>query len=308
MQIIRSVTDFPSIPENTSVAIGNFDGVHLGHQKILGVLTDEAKKKDFLPVVLTFSPHPKKIVGRGEIHMIQSLDQRLREIGRFPIHEVFVLKFDSELASRTAQDFLENFVLKPLKAKEIIVGENFCFGRNREGCTRTLFSLSQDLGFSVCSISPVSVDQTVVSSSRIRKLLWEGEVDIAAALLGRSYEIEGEVIKGRSRGKTLGFPTANIQTTNEITPEGVFLSEVIFKGNTFPSLTNIGVSPTFHQKDRNIETYILDFSEDLYGEKILIRFMKKVRDEVQFDSPEALSDQIQKDIKVAEAYFLSQKS
>jgi riboflavin kinase/FMN adenylyltransferase len=133
-------------------------------------------------------------------------------------------------------------------------------------------------------------------------------MDKAAALLGRAYEIEGEVIRGRSRGKLLGFPTANIQTTNEITPEGVFLSEVIFNGNTFPSLTNIGVCPTFQQKDRNIETYILHFSEDLYGEKILIRFLKKVRDEIRFDSPEALSDQIQKDIKVAEAYFSSRKA
>ncbi len=308
MPIIKNATDFPPIPEETSVAIGNFDGVHLGHQKILRVLTDEAKKKDLLPVVLTFSPHPKKVVGKGEIHMIQSLGQRLREIRRFPIHEVFLLNFDRELADRTAQDFIENFVLKPLKAKEIIVGENFCFGRNREGCTRTLFSLAQDLGFVVCSIPPVSLENTVVSSSRIRELLWEGEMDKATALLGRAYEIEGEVIRGRSRGKRLGFPTANIQTTNEITPEGVFLSEVFFNGDSFPSLTNIGTCPTFNQKDRNIETYILHFDKNLYGEKIRIRFLKKVRDEVQFASPEALSDQIQKDIKLAEAYFSSRKA
>ncbi len=308
MQIIKSVTDFPFIPKNTSVAIGNFDGVHLGHQKILRVLTDEAKKKDLLPVVLTFSPHPKKVVGKGEIHMIQSQHQRLKEIGRFPIHEVFLLNFDRDLANRSAQDFLENFVLNPLKAQEIIVGENFCFGRNREGCTRTLFTLAHDLGFSVCSIPPVSVDGTVVSSSKIRELLWDGEMERAAALLGRSYEIDGEVIKGQSRGKTLGFPTANIQTSNEITPEGVFLSEVLFKGKSFPSLTNIGVCPTFHQKDRNIETYILHFAKDLYGEKICIRFLKKIRDEKQFDSPEALGDQIQKDIQVAEAYFSSRKA
>jgi riboflavin kinase/FMN adenylyltransferase len=305
MRIIRNATDYPILSRNTSVAIGNFDGVHLGHQKILGTLIDQAKKNALLPVVLTFSPHPKKVVGKGKIHMIQSLDQRMRAIGRFPIHEVFILHFDRKLANRTAQDFLENLVLKPLKAKEIIVGENFCFGRDREGCTQTLLTLARNLAFSVYSIPPVSADGDVVSSTKIRELLWAGDIEKAAILLGRFYEIEGKVIKGKSRGKTLGFPTANIQTSNEIIPEGVFLSEVFFDGNTFPSLTNIGICPTFHQEDRNIETYILNFDADLYGKKILIRFLKKVRDEIRFDSPDALSDQIQKDIKAAETFFSS---
>lgn len=305
MQIIKNALDFPTLPKKTSVAIGNFDGVHLGHQKILRVLTEEAKTKDLLPTVLTFSPHPKKVVGKGQIHLLQSMEQRLREIKRFPVHKVFLLHFNRELAKRTAQDFLENFVLKPLKAQEIIVGENFCFGRNREGCTDMLLKLAERLGFNVYSVPPVSVGGTVVSSSNIRKLLWKGEIEQAADMLGRFYEIEGEVVKGKSRGKTLGFPTANIQTPNEITPEGVFISEVCFDGKNYPSLTNVGMCPTFHQKDRNIETYILHFDAYLYGKKILIRFLKKVRDEVRFDSPDALSDQIQRDIKVAEAYFSS---
>ena len=305
MRIVKNAVDFPSFPKKTSVAIGNFDGVHLGHQKILRVLTEEAETKDLLPIVLTFSPHPKKVVGKGQIHLLQSLDQRLREIRRFPVYEVFLLHFNKQLANMSAQGFLENIVLKPLRAQEIIVGENFCFGRNREGCTDLLLKLAERLGFEVCSIPPVSVGGTVVSSSNIRKLLREGEVEQAAALLGRSYEIEGEVVKGKSRGKTLGFPTANIRTSNEITPKGVFISEVFFDGKSYPSLTNVGICPTFHQKDRNIETYILHFDANLYGEKILIRFLKKVRDEVQFDSPDALSEQIQRDIKIAEAYFSS---
>jgi len=303
MKVIKNGKDFPSFPKNTSVAIGNFDGLHLGHQKILNVLLEEAEKKNILPVVLTFSPHPKKVVGKGQIYMLQSLDQRLREIGRFPIYATFILNFDKKLANRSAQDFLENLVLKPLKAQEIIVGENFCFGRNREGCTATLKKLAPKLGFDVCSVPPVSVDGIVVSSSNIRKLLWEGEVEKAAIQLGRFYEIEGEVIKGRSRGKQLGFPTANIKTPNEITPDGVFLSQVTIHGADYPSLTNIGTCPTFQQKGRNIETYILFFDSDLYGKKIHIRFLKKVRDEIHFDSPEELSDQIQRDIHSAEVYF-----
>lgn len=307
MQIIKNFTNYPTFPKNTSVAIGNFDGVHLGHQKILRILTDEAEKKGLLPVVLTFSPHPIKVVGKGQIHMLQSLDQRLREIGLFPIHTALILNFDRKLANRTAQDFLENIVLKLIRAQEIIVGENFCFGRNREGCTDTLKKLAQKLSFYVRSIPPVSVGGTVVSSSNIRKLLWEGEIEKAATFLGRYYEIEGEVIKGKSRGKTLGFPTANIQPLNDITPEGVFLSEVCFEGKNYPSLTNIGTCPTFHQNDRNIETYILHFDADIYGKTIRIRFLKKVRDEINFDSPEALSHQIQEDIQAAEAFFSSRK-
>lgn len=308
MQIIKDVTDFPSFPNNTSVAIGNFDGVHLGHQKILRVLTDEAKSKGLLPVVLTFSPHPKKVVGKGQIHMLQSLDQRLREIGRFPIHATLLLKFDKKLANRTAQDFLENMVLKPLRAQEIIVGENFCFGRNREGCTDTLFKLAQKLNFYVRSIPPIRVGEAVVSSSIIRELLRKGAIEKAATLLGRYYEIEGEVIKGKSRGKTLGFPTANIKTSNEVTPGGVFFSEVYFDGKRYPSLTNIGIRPTFHQKDINIETYLLRFDADLYGKKIRICFLKRIRDEINFDSAEALTHQIQKDIQAAEIFFSSSKN
>jgi riboflavin kinase/FMN adenylyltransferase len=308
MQIIKSVKDFPVFSQSTTVAIGNFDGVHLGHQKILSVLIEEAKKRSLLPVILTFWPHPKKIVGKERIQMLQSLDQRLREISRFPIHAAILLEFDRELANRTAQDFLENIVHKPLCAQEIVVGENFCFGKDREGCTDTLFKLAQKLSFSVRSIPPVNVGGDVVSSSNIRKLLWEGEIEKAALLLGRFYEIDGEVIKGKSRGRTLGFPTANIQTSNEIAPEGVFLSEVCFEGKNYPSLTNIGICPTFHQKDRNIETYILRFDGDLYGKKISIRFLKKVRNEIDFDSPEALSQQIQKDIQAAETFFSLRKN
>jgi riboflavin kinase/FMN adenylyltransferase len=308
MKTYSDVTDFPSFPKRTSVAIGNFDGVHLGHKKILKVLTDEAKNKDLLPIVLTFLPHPKKIVGEGQIHMLQTMDQRLREISHFPIHAALFLKFDKKLAKRTAQDFLENVVLQPLKAQDIIVGENFCFGRNREGCIDTLLALAQELNFNVRSVPPVRVGGEVVSSSNIRRLLWKGEIEKAATLLGRNYEIEGEVIRGKSRGRTLGFPTANIQTLNEITPGGVFLSEVTFEGQNYPSITNIGIRPTFQLTDKNIETYILNFAIDLYGKKIRIRFLKKVRDEMSFDTPGALAHQIQKDIQVAETFFSSRKN
>jgi len=303
MDIIRGIKNCPSFSKKTSVAIGNFDGVHLGHQKILKVLTADAQQRDLLPVVMTFDPHPKKVVGKGQTHMLQTMDQRIKEISRFHIHTVLILDFDRKLAARSARDFIENIVLTPLKAREIIVGENFCYGKNREGCVDTLIQLAKILHFHVRSIPPVRVGQTAVSSSCIRELLLKGDIEKANTLLGRPYEIEGEVIKGKSRGKRLGFPTANIKTANEVIPDGVFLSEALFEGQRYPSLTNIGLCPTFRQKNRNIETYILNFNAALYGRKIQVRFLKKVRKEINFDSPQALADQIQKDIQTAEAYF-----
>lgn len=307
MDLIRDVQNCAAFTKKTSVAIGNFDGVHLGHQKILEVLTSEAQKNGLLPVVMTFTPHPKKVVGKGQILMLQTLEQRIKEMSHFPIHAVVLINFDQKLAERTARDFIENIVIRPLKAQEVVVGANFCFGKNREGCVDTLVRHSKLLHFHVRSVPPVRVGHVTVSSSKIRDFLMRGEIEEANAFLGRSYEIEGEVIKGKSRGKKLGFPTANIKTANEIIPDGVFLSEVLFNGQKYPSLTNIGLCPTFHQKNRNIETYILNFDADLYREKIQIRFLTKIRDEMSFDSPQALIEQIQKDIKRAEVYFASPK-
>jgi riboflavin kinase/FMN adenylyltransferase len=194
-------------------------------------------------------------------------------------------------------------VLEPLKAAEIIVGENFCFGKNRQGCSETLHCLAKINKFQVHIIPPVTIEETTVSSSLIRNLLHKGQIEKANALLGRMYEIEGIVIQGQCRGKNLGFPTANIQTENEIVPKGVFLSKTVIDGAAYPSLTNVGKCPTFDQEGKNVESYILDFDDDIYGQKINIRFLKKIREEKKFSSPEELTNQIQKDLALAKDYF-----
>lgn len=303
MKIIRGLEEIPEFPQKTAVAIGNFDGVHLGHRRILETLVDEAKKNNLFSIVLTFSPHPKKIVGKEPIEMIQSLDQRLTSLSQFQVQAVLILHFDKKLANHTAQEFIQKFVLQPLKAEEIIVGENFCFGKNRHGCSETLHTLAKINTFRVHIIPPVTIGETTVSSSLIRNLLHAGKIEKANALLGRAYEIEGKVIKGQRRGKQLGFPTANIQTKNEIVPEGVFISNTIIDGTAYPSLTNVGKCPTFDQDGKNTESFILNFEDDVYGHAITVRFLKKIREEKKFSSPQDLANQIRKDLALAKDYF-----
>lgn len=303
MQVIHGSENLPPFSKKSVIAIGNFDGIHMGHQKILKFLTSEAKKLDLFSLILTFSPHPEKILGKGRIKMIQTLEQRLREIKKFDVQIVLVLTFDRKFSKLSSQEFIQKIALNTLKAREIIVGENFHFGRNREGDIHTLRHLSSKLNFKVSSIPPVVINRNIISSSLIRRLLHEGKIEKANVLIGRPYEIEGTVIKGKSRGKALGFPTANIQTANDIIPSGVFITTVKIGSETFPSLTNVGYCPTFNQQDTNIESYIMNFNTILYGEKIRVHFIKKIRDEIKFNTPEKLAQQIKLDLQKAKTYF-----
>jgi riboflavin kinase/FMN adenylyltransferase len=303
MQVIKGLKNLSPAAGNSAVAIGNFDGVHLGHQRILASLVHEANKDALLPTVLTFSPHPEKAFGKSEIKMIQTLEQRLADIEKFNIQTTIVIGFDKKFSNLSSQEFIKRILVMALNTKKIIVGENFHFGKNREGTVTTLKETAAKFHFLVRSIPPVSVGNSLVSSSIVRRLLEEGKVEEANAFLGRPYEIAGCVVKGKSRGKDLGFPTANIQTSNEILPRGVFVSKVMIKNKMYPSLTHVGGSPTFQDAGTNIETYIVDFTADLYAESIRLFLIKKLRDEKRFVSPEALSEQIEKDLAEARHYF-----
>lgn len=303
MKIINGFENLPSISKNTITAIGNFDGVHLGHKKILKFLSKKADELGLLSMVLTFSPHPEKILGETRIKMIQTLDQRLEEIKKFGIQAVLVISFDKKFSNFSGQEFIQKILVNLLRAKVLIVGKNFRFGKNREGDTFLLRRLAYRFNLQVFSLPSVSKGGMIVSSSLIRKFLQEGEIEKPNVLLGRTYVIEGEVIKGKSRGKILGFPTANIQTRNEIVPPGVFITNVTIGLKKIPSLTNIGHCPTFGQQETNIESYIINFSKNLYGKKIRIHFIKKLREEIKFDTSEKLSQQIKKDIDTAKNYF-----
>jgi len=303
MEVIKGFENFSSFSNNSIVAIGNFDGVHLGHQKILQLLAKKAKKYALPSLVLTFSPHPEKILGEKRIKMIQTLDQRVREIKKFDIEAVLIVPFDEKFSSLSGQDFIQKIVANTLKAKVVIVGENFRFGKNRGGDISLLNRLASRLNFRVHSIPPVIKEGMIVSSSLIRNFLQEGKIEKANVLLQRYYEIEGKVIKGKSRGKALGFPTANIESENEIVPPGVFITTAWIESKTFRALTNVGNRPTFGQQETIIESYIINLNKNLYGEKIRINFIKKIRGEMKFKTPDELSKQIEKDLEKARDYF-----
>ncbi len=303
MEVVKGFEKYQSFPSDSILAIGNFDGIHLGHQKILQLLEEKAKKYALPSLVLTFSPHPEKILGGKIVKMIQTLDQRVREIEKFGIEVLLVVPFDKKFSSLSGQDFIQKIMINTLKAREVIVGENFRFGKNREGDISLLRQSAARYNFRVHSIPPVVKDNLIVSSSLIRSSLQEGKIEIANNLLGRLYEIEGSVIKGKSRGKALGFPTANIETENEIIPPGVFISTALIDSKKFPSLTNVGNRPTFPHEETIIESFIMNLNKNLYGEKIRVNFIKKIRDEIKFKTPDDLSHQIKKDLEKAKDYF-----
>jgi riboflavin kinase/FMN adenylyltransferase len=308
MQGIKSLKDIPTPPDYCAVAIGNFDGVHLGHRKIILTLLQEAKKDSLYPLLVTFHPHPAKILGERKIELLQTIEQRLDEVKKLGIQMTVVLSFDSSFALTSAEEFIRTIILQKLRAKKVIVGENFQFGKNREGDVSQLRVLGVRYGFSVLSVPPVSIEGSVVSSSLIRRLLHSGEIDKVNTLLGRPYEIEGTVVRGKSRGRRLGFPTANIHSTNDIAPPGVFVSEVGIGSKTFQAVTNVGSKPTFGEKDVMIESYIIDYNTSLYKKKLRVLFLKKIREEMKFDTPEDLSLQIKKDLEKTLAFFRKEKA
>jgi riboflavin kinase/FMN adenylyltransferase len=303
MIVLRGFTERPAFAREAAVAIGNFDGLHLGHQRILRYLVKTAGEKGLVSLVLTFSPHPERVLEGGRIAMIQTLAQRLEAIQASGVRAVLVASFDQGFAGLTTAEFVDRIIVSHLRSKEIVVGENFRFGRSRQGDVDDLRRLGKQLGFIVSRIPSVIRNGQVVSSSLIRRLLEEGRVAKANALLGRPYEIEGRVVRGLGRGQALGFPTANMRTANEILPPGVFLTEADVCGRTYPSITNIGRRPTFGSGRLEVETHVFDLQNTVYRRPIGLRFLRKIRSENKYPDPAQLVSQVQKDIAAARTYF-----
>jgi riboflavin kinase/FMN adenylyltransferase len=266
-------------------------------------LVEKAGRHGLYSVVLTFSPHPEKVLGRGRVAMIQTLDQRLAGIQAHGVKGTMVVPFSRSFSLLSTGEFINYVIIGMLRARIVVVGENFRFGRDRAGDVQVLQRFGQKFEFSVFPVSPVTKGGEVVSSSRIRSFLDEGEIIRANSLLGHPYEIEGRVIRGASRGRALGIPTANMETVNEIVPDGVFVTMTEIGTRLYPSLTNIGVRPTFGERRRQIESWLFDFEGNIYRRKIKLRLLKKIRDEKRFDTLPALVSQIQNDIARAKKYF-----
>lgn len=301
---VKRIENIDKPEDSTVLTVGVFDGIHLAHKNLFNELLKIGIEKNLLPFVLTFHPHPDRVLGKGETPLIQTLSQRIQKIKEAGIENVVAIRFDKEFSELSAEDFV-NFLVKRLRMKGILVGENFRFGKGMEGNVDFLKRIGEERNFEVFTIKIFELNRKRLSSSLIRNMLLKGGVEEVIPLLGRPYSISGKVIKGLGIGKRLGIPTANIQTENEILPEGVFITKVCLRGELLPSVTNIGRAPTLKGEDKYVETHIIGFNENIFNEEIELFFIKKIRDEKKFKNEKDLKKRINKDIEIAKNFFAS---
>ena len=288
------------------LALGNFDGVHRGHQKILDRLRRVASERGATPVVMTFDPHPPRVVRPDKAPpLLMTKAQRLEAIADAGVQGAAIVRFTPELSRWEPELFVQAVLVDWLRVSEVWVGANFLFGRERVGNFTMLRALGAQYGFKAEKIDPVRYKDFVVSSTRIRRLVSEARLDEAGALLGHQYYIDGVVVEGDRRGRTIGCPTANLRTENELLPpHGVYATTVTIDGVFHSAMTNIGVRPTVDHSGRlSVETHIFDFDRDLYGKTIRLSFVLRLRDERTFESLAALKTQIATDSIRARVLF-----
>jgi riboflavin kinase / FMN adenylyltransferase len=288
------------------LALGNFDGLHRGHVKIIERIRRGASERAGTAVVLTFDPHPPRVLRPDKAPpLLMTMDQKLAALERAGVQGVAIVRFTEELSQWDPDVFVRRVLVDWLRVAEVWVGADFLFGRNRSGNFTLLRTLGQQYGFRAEKIDPIRYKDFIVSSTRIRRLVAEGRVEEAGALLGRHYAIGGEVVAGARRGGELGFPTANLATANDlIPPHGVYATFITLDGIVRPSVTNIGVRPTFGDQLRpGVETHVLGFSGDLYGHRAEVAFVQRLRDERRFPDVDALREQIEADVRRAGRLF-----
>lgn len=285
----------------TILAIGVFDGVHRGHQHLLGYLKRQALVRDLLSGAVTFRPHPQRVLSpEAPLPCLTSPEEKVRLLKGLGIDLVVFLSFTPELAQLTAAEFIA-LLQKYLKLQGLVVGPDFVLGRGREGNVLTLHSLGKEMGFTVEVVPPLLFEGEVVSSTAIRRSLAAGDMKRVRQLLGRPFSLSGVVIRGAERGRSLGFPTANLAVNSEqaLPADGVYATKAYFADRYHPSVSNIGVRPTFGSGERMIEVFLLDFSGDLYGQELRIELVERLREERRFPSAEELRRQMEKDAEQA---------
>lgn len=299
-------TDNAGILRGTTLTLGVFDGLHLGHQRIMETVVTRAAVTGTVPTVITFDPHPRAVLHpMNAPPLLQTLDQRLANFEFLGIRQAIVIRFDAQFASTDAETFLADVIHERLQAREVYLGAGFAFGKNRAGNIDLLRRLSLELGFAADEVDEVRLRGTRISSSQIRLLLADGKVNLARGMLGRPYGVEGQVIHGFKRGRTIGFPTANLKPVNRVIPKyGVYATASLIDGVWRRSITNVGVRPTFDGDPMpSIETFVFDFDADLYGDVLRVRFLHRIREERKFTGIDELKSQIQKDSARALRYF-----
>jgi riboflavin kinase/FMN adenylyltransferase len=301
MRIVRGLDSVPPDARPSAVALGTFDGVHLGHRAILGTALGRARAVGLDAVACTFDRHPMEILNPERAPLpLTTVEERLALIGETGVDVVIVLAFTRELAAIEPEAFVKDVLIGRLRAREIVVGDSHRFGRAARGDARMLVDLSGRFGFQAHVVPPMAVDGAVVSSSEIRAALQRGDVSGAARSLGRPYGITGQVTSGAGRGRTLGFPTANIDPDRPVlVARGVYRGLVTVDGGRHAAVVNVGVRPTFGETTLAVEAHLLDFAGDLYGRRVRLDFVARLRDEMRFPSIEDLKAQVARDIAAA---------
>jgi riboflavin kinase/FMN adenylyltransferase len=285
--------------KNSVVTVGSFDGVHLAHREVVEEVVQRARARKGRSVVLTFEPHPKEVLGGTPVHLLTTLEERQALCEELGVELFFVVEFTYEFSRQTSREFLVRYIIQGTGVSEVIEGYDHHFGRDREGSIEELVRLGKEFEFSVVAMKPVYVEEEVVSSSRIRQHLSEGRVDRAERLLGRPYALSGTVVRGDGRGRSLGYPTANLRLSSArkmVPHDGIYFARVDLGGDVKFGMVSIGTRPTFATGgQRIVEVNILDFDGDLYGRAIAIQFFKRLRDEKKFESVELLVEQMHRD-------------
>lgn len=309
MQTLKSIEEIKKIDKPIAVAIGNFDGVHRGHQALITQCVDECKKRDWASCVLTFAPHPQQVVAHdSKIKLLNSPEQKSRLIEELDVDYLILLHFDQEFAEMTAEDFIKKYLVEIMKIKKIFIGFNFFFGKKGSGTPLLLERLGTEFGYETTILAPVAIDDQIISSSLIREMYNKGEIEEAAKLLGYLPRLEGVVTNGDARGRKIGFRTANIKLQDHIVLPafGVYAALVeiyddnqMYHEKAYPAVVNIGKRPTFSIEKPIAEAHLLEFKGDIYHKYVQISFLKRLREERLFDNVNELAAQIGKDIEDA---------
>lgn len=304
----RSIEELRETISGSCVTIGNFDGVHLGHQRLMARTCAKAKARGLVSVVVTFDPHPQTVfLGPKAPPFLTSTRQRLKLIEEQGPNITLVLEFSRQMAALEPEEFVRRYLLDGLAMRELVIGYDYAMGKGRRGNFELLSQLGRELGFGVERLDPVIAGGAVVSSTRIRDLVLSGNVWDARPLLGRFFEVQGEVIDGKKRGAALlGFPTANLAHEGTLLPRpGVYAVWAGLDGEIFPAVANVGVNPTFGDTGLTLEAHIMDFNRSIYGERLSVQFVQRLRSERKFDSLEALKQRIGEDVNLGRIILAS---
>jgi riboflavin kinase/FMN adenylyltransferase len=303
MEVIRYSKNIILPNKKRYIALGVFDGIHLGHQKLIRQTVDRAKKNDGISIVVTFDPHPDKIINpESNVFLLTTLEERISLIKEANVDVVLIIKFNETMSKMLPEDFISKILVDSLQVKELFVGFNYKYGFRGKGNTDLLREYSKFYKFKTNILKPITKNQTIISSTRIKDYIKSGEIEKAQKLLGHDITISGKVISGKDRGKKLlNFATANIETQpNKLIPiNGVYLVEIKIDNRKYYGLMNIGVKPTFSETERTIEVHIINFNKKIYNKKVVVCILQKIREEKYFNRPSLLKKQIEEDILTA---------